>query len=374
MVSCLAASVRVLPRPSMSCTTKYIDVPKQRKYTFLFLSLFLLASVLSSISMGAVEISLSSLVSILNKYSGLSGEIQHSQQQEAVFFTLRLPRALMGLLIGGTLSISGAVIQGMFRNPLAEPGLVGISSGASLFAILMIVLETKLFSAITAYFGYYALAAASFFGAMITTFIVYRFSVRSGKTDVASLLLVGIAINALVGASTGLLTYIATDEQLRSITFWSLGSLGGANWDILAVLFPCCLICVSVLLTLGKPLNAMALGESQATHLGVPAQRLKMIIVGFAAIGVGACVAFSGIIGFISLVIPHILRISVTGDNVFVLPASVLLGGGILVFADLLARTLVAPSELPIGILTAFMGAPVFIYIIVKQQKSRSIL
>lgn len=324
--------------------------------------------------MGAVEIPLSSLASILGKQLGLSTDIQHSTQQEAVFLTLRLPRALMGLLIGGTLSISGAVIQGIFRNPLAEPGLIGISSGASLFAVLMIVLETKLFSAVTVYLGYYALAAASFLGAMITTFIVYRFAVRGGKTEVASLLLVGIAINALVGAFTGLLTYIATDEQLRNITFWSLGSLGAANWDILSVLFPCCLMCVSVLLTLGKPLNAMALGESQATHLGVPAQRLKMIIIIFAAIGVGACVAFSGVIGFISLVIPHILRMAVTGDNAFVLPASVLLGGSILVLADLLARTLVAPSELPIGILTAFIGVPVFIYIILKQQKSKTII
>lgn len=358
----------------MNYITKYIDVLKQRKYIFLVLSLFLLASVLSSISMGAVEIPLSALASICYKYIGISADLQHTSQQEAVLLTLRLPRTLMGLVIGGTLSISGAVIQGIFRNPLAEPGLIGISSGASLFAVLMIVLEAKLFSAVTAQFGYYALAAASFIGALITTFIVYRFSVRDGKTDVASLLLMGIAINALVGAFTGLLTYVATDEQLRNITFWSLGSLGAANWDILSVLFPCSLLCISILLTLGKPLNAIALGESQAAHLGVPAQRLKTIIVVFAAIGVGACVAFSGIIGFISLVIPHILRISVTGDNAFVLPASILLGGALLVLADLLARTLVAPSELPIGILTAFVGVPVFIYIIFKQKKTRTTL
>lgn len=324
---------------------------------------------LLSLCMGAVEIPLSSLASILNQYTGSFFDLQHSPQQESVFLTLRLPRMLMGLLVGATLSISGAAIQGMFRNPLAEPGLIGISSGASLFAVLMIVLETKLFSAMTAQFGYYALATASFIGAIITTFIVYRFSVRNGKTDVASLLLMGIAINALVGAFTGLLTYIATDEQLRNITFWNLGSLGGANWEILAVLFPACLLSISVLLTLGKPLNAIALGESQAAHLGIPAQRLKRIIVLFAAIGVGTCVAFSGIIGFISLVIPHILRISVTGDNVFVLPASVLLGGAMLVLADLMARTLVAPSELPIGILTAFVGVPVFIYLIFKQKQ-----
>ena len=347
---------------------------QKRSYTFLFLSLFLLASVLSSISMGAVEIPLSSLISILGNRIGLSTDSIHSTQQEAVFFTLRLPRMLMGVLVGSTLSISGAAIQGIFRNPLAEPGLIGISSGASLFAILMIVLETTVFSAMTRYFGYYALAIAAFIGAMLTSFLVYRFSVRQGKTDIASLLLMGIAINALVGAFTGLLTYMASDEQLRNITFWSLGSLAGANWETLTVLFPCCLICAAVLLSLHKSLNAIALGEAQASHLGIPIQRVKTIVVIFSAIGVGACVAFSGIIGFISLVIPHILRISVSGDNAFVLPASLLLGGAILVLADLLARTIVAPAELPIGILTAFVGAPVFMYIIFKQlRKNRTI-
>lgn len=298
----------------------------------------------------------------------------HTRQQEAVFITLRLPRMLMGLLIGGTLAIAGAAIQGMFRNPLAEPGLIGISSGASLFAVLMIVLEAKVFSFITASLGYYALAFAAFFGAMLTTFLVYRFSVRQGRTQVTSLLLIGIAINALVGACTGLLTFVATDEQLRNITFWSLGSLGGANWQMLSVLLPFTLTAITGLVFFGKALNGMALGESQATHLGIPIQRIKKLIICFAAIGVGACVAFSGIIGFISLVVPHLLRIGITGDNRFVLPASVLLGASMLLLADLLARTIVAPSELPIGILTAFIGVPIFIFVILRELKGKNSL
>lgn len=299
-----------------------------------------------------------------------SGE-NHSNQQEAVFITLRLPRMLMGVLVGATLSVSGAATQGLFRNPLAEPGIIGISSGATFFAVMMIVLETKVFHFVTQHLGYYALAIAAFIGAVITTLIIYRFSVRNGRTDVTSLLLIGIAINALVMSFTGLLTYIASDEQLRNITFWNLGSLGGASWRTVSALIPFSLISIVGLLFFGKPLNALALGEAQAEHLGISTQSVKKYIVVLAAIGVGASLSMTGMIGFISLVVPHIIRMSITGDHKFLLPASALLGASLLVLADLIARTIVAPSELPIGILTAFIGVPVFLYIILKERKVR---
>lgn len=187
-----------------------------------------------------------------------------------------------------------------------------------------------------------------------------------------TLLLIGIAINALVGAFTGLLTYIASDEQLRSITFWSLGSLGGATWKAVLSVLPFALVTLIGLFFFRKPLNAMVLGESQAEHLGIPLQRIKKYIIVLSAIGVGACVAAAGMIGFIALVVPHILRISVSSNHYFVLPASALLGASVLVVSDLLARTIAAPSELPIGILTAILGVPVFIYIIIKSNSIKS--
>ncbi|MBE8713766.1 Fe3+-siderophore ABC transporter permease [Sphingobacterium sp. KB22] len=324
-----------------------------------------------SICIGAVKIPVDSLFSIVLNNFGIESEKLFTAQQQAVFSSLRLPRMLLGVLVGATISIAGASIQGLFRNPLAEPSLIGISSGASLFAVLMIVLEARFFQSITAIFGYYALAIAAFVGAVLTTFIVYRFSVKNGRTDVTSLLLIGIAINALVGAFTGLLTYIASDEQLRNITFWSLGSLGGANWKTVSALLPFSIISIVGLLLFGKTLNAISLGESQAEHLGFSLHKSKKLIILFAAIGVGAAVAVSGIISFIGLVVPHILRMSVTGNNRFVLPASAILGACILVAADLIARTIVAPTELPIGILTAIIGVPVFLYIIFKERKRR---
>ena len=346
-------------------------IQQKRKIFLLLLCLLLIASCILSLCLGAVRIPLESLFSIIAKSTGLSSGEAHTGQQEVVFMALRLPRVLMGLLVGATLSVSGAAIQGLFRNPLAEPGIIGISSGATFFAVMMIVLEAKVFHAVTQYLGYYALAVAAFVGAVITTFIIYKFSVRNGRTDVTSLLLIGIAINALVMSFTGLLTYVASDEQLRNITFWNLGSLGGASWRTVTTLIPFAAISIGGLLFFGKPLNALALGESQAEHLGIPTQSIKKYIVILAAVGVGASLSMTGMIGFISLVVPHIIRIGVTGDHKFLLPTSALLGAALLVLADLVARTIVAPSELPIGILTAFIGVPVFLYIILKQRKER---
>lgn len=333
--------------------------------------LLILASV-ASLSIGAIQIPAKNLGSMFLHKMGLAGDTGFSAQQEAVLFGLRMPRLLLGMMIGATLSVCGTAIQGLFRNPLAEPGLIGISAGATLFAVLVIVLETRYLQFLTALFGYYSLGIAAFFGATLTTFLVYRFSVQNGKTNVTTLLLIGIAINALVGAITGLLTYIASDEQLRSITFWSLGSLGGATWKAVFSVLPFALVTLTGLSFFRKPLNAMVLGESQAEHLGIPLQRIKKYIIVLSAIGVGACVAAAGMIGFIALVVPHILRISVSSNHYFVLPASALLGASVLVVSDLLARTIAAPSELPIGILTAIIGVPVFIYIIIKSNSIKS--
>lgn len=336
-----------------------------------FLFILLIAACVLSVCLGAVKINASELISMIAYRLGWSSEINFTSQQEAVFFTLRLPRVILGVLVGSTLAISGATMQGLFRNPLAEPGLIGISSGASLFAVTMIVLEAKFFSFMTAAFGYYALSIAAFIGACITTFIVYRLAMRKGKADITTLLLAGIAINALAGSFTGLLTYVASDEQLRNITFWSMGSLGGASWKSISSLLPFVVTPLIALPFFSKALNALSLGESQAGHMGVNVGLIKKITIVLATLGVGASVAVSGIIGFIGLVIPHILRMAFSADNRLVVPGSAILGAAVLVFADLIARVLVAPAELPIGILTAIIGTPVFIYIIMAERKKR---
>lgn len=345
---------------------------KNTGYILLILTVVLILTMVISSCAGAVQISFSELISIIAYHTGLSDHQNFEAQQAAVFLNLRLPRVLLGVLIGAALGVSGAAIQGLFRNPLAEPGLIGISSGATLFAVIMIVLETKIFKELTGIIGFYALSLASFIGAGLTTMLVYRIAMRNGKTIITTLLLGGIAINALAGAFIGLLTYMATDAQLRNITFWSLGSLGGASWPTVTTLLPFVLIPVFGLPFLAKSLNALALGESQAMHMGVNVKVVKRIIIGMATMAVGASVAVAGMIAFIGLIIPHILRMTFTADHRLVIPGAALLGAALLTMADLIARTVVAPAELPIGILTAMIGAPVFIYIIITERNKNN--
>ncbi|WP_342330714.1 iron ABC transporter permease [Pedobacter sp. FW305-3-2-15-E-R2A2] len=345
---------------------------KNTGYILLILTVVLILTMVISSCVGAVQISFSELISIIAYHTGLSDHQNFEAQQAAVFLNLRLPRVLLGVLIGAALGVSGAAIQGLFRNPLAEPGLIGISSGATLFAVIMIVLETKIFKELTGIIGFYALSLASFIGAGLTTMLVYRIAMRNGKTIITTLLLGGIAINALAGAFIGLLTYMATDAQLRNITFWSLGSLGGASWPTVTTLLPFVLIPVFGLPFLAKSLNALALGESQAMHMGVNVKMVKRIIIAMATMAVGASVAVAGMIAFIGLIIPHILRMTFTADHRLVIPGAALLGAALLTMADLIARTVVAPAELPIGILTAMIGAPVFIYIIITERNKNN--
>lgn len=339
----------------------------------IFLLLLLVGIAIVSSCIGAVRITVPELWSILTNRSGVSTAANFKPQQAAVLLNIRLPRVVLGILIGAGLGISGAVIQGLFRNPLAEPGLIGISSGATLFAVLMIVLEVGVFKTLSSAIGFYALSVAAFVGACITTALVYRLSIRNGRTVTTTLLLSGIAINALAGAFTGLLTYMATDEQLRTITFWSLGSLGGASWATVTGLLPFIAIPLIGLPFMAKSLNALALGDAQALHMGIDVRLIKRIIILLATMAVGASVAVAGMIGFIGLIIPHILRMAFTADHRLVIPGSAILGAALLTLADLMARTIVAPAELPIGILTALTGTPVFLYIIITERNKNKL-
>lgn len=293
-----------------------------------------------------------------------------SETDKYVFFDLRLSRIVMAILIGSALAVSGTCLQGMFKNPLATPDLIGITAGASLFAAIAIVLGVFIKPYIPEALHFSFLSIAAFVGALITMTLVYRISTSNGKTNVIMMLLSGVAITALGFAVMGLLIYISKEEQLRDLTFWNLGSLGGASWTKNGILAAVILISYYFLIGKGKTLNAMMLGEKDAMHLGIPVEKTKKQIVLFTALLVGTSVAFSGTIGFIGLIIPYILRLIFKSNYYIILPLSAVLGSVLLLSADTISRILVAPSEIPIGILTAFMGAPIFIAILLRQKKS----
>lgn len=329
----------------------------------LILPVLLVVSMVFSVGSGAVAISPLQVISILFSYVGLPPIEVYSEQQAMVLHAIRLPRVLLGTLVGAALAVSGAAMQGLFRNPLADPGLLGISSGASLAAAACIVFGLNVL-------GIYSLPAAAFVGSILSTAVIYVLAQERGRISVTTMLLGGIAINALCGAGTGLFTYLATDEQLQSITFWQLGSLGGATWQGVWAATPFLALCVMGMPFLASSLNALLLGESDARHLGIRVDRVKWIIVGLVALGVGAGVAVSGMIGFVGLVVPHLIRLWIGPNHKTLLIASALLGSTLLVLADLLARTVVSPAELPIGIITALIGAPFFMYLLIQGRKA----
>jgi iron complex transport system permease protein len=320
----------------------------------------------ASVMTGAADASIGNLLRWLTGTETADAAL--SPRDRIILLDIRLPRAVMGLLVGAGLSVSGTVMQGLFRNPLADPGLVGISAGASLGAVLTIVLGASLFGPVFALVGIFALPLAAFTGALITTFLLYRIATRGGQTSVATMLLAGIALAALANAVTGVLIFVADDKQLRDLTFWGLGSLAGATWTKITVAGPIILLSLLVVPFLSRGLNALTLGEATAFHMGVPVQRLKTAAVVVVAAATGASVAVSGGIGFVGIVVPHVLRILIGPDNRYLLPASALLGGTLLIIADMIARTVVPPAELPIGIITAFAGAPVFLVMLLRGR------
>lgn len=333
-----------------------------------FLSSLLVVVILLGVGIGAVEIYPEQVLGILLKQVGIETGISFEPRQESVMMVIRLPRVVFGLLIGAALAVAGASIQGLFRNPLADPGLIGISSGSALAAAIMIVWGSSVLSGVVAILGRWALPMAAFAGGLLTSLLIYRLATLGGRTSVPTMLLAGIAVNALSGAGIGLMTYVATDDQLRDITFWSLGSLGRANWDTVAMTLPFVLIALVPLPFLARALNAFLLGETEAHHLGIDVERVKMLIVVLVAMAVGAGVAMAGVIGFVGLVVPHLIRLTAGPDHRVLLPGSALLGASLLVGADLIARTIAVPSEVPIGIVTALVGGPFFLWLLLRDR------
>lgn len=345
--------------------------PRLRWRPVLFLALVVLVPLASilSLGIGPMELSAGQVVSVFLGKVGLPPLSELTRVQEVVVWDIRLSRVLLALLVGAGLALAGAAMQGVFRNPLADPGIIGVSSGGAIGAILMIVLGGRFLTPqLPGWFALYAVPIAAMAGAVAMTALIYRLSLSRGQVDLTSMLLVGIAVNTLGGAVIGLMTFLATDEELRTLTFWGLGSLGRANWQLLlpGVLF--IVVPVVFIPRHARALNALLLGEADAQHLGVDVTRLKRQLIVLAASAVGATVALCGAIGFIALVAPHIIRTAIGPDHRYLFPASALLGASLLLFADLGARTLVAPAELPIGILTALLGAPVFLFILIQRQ------
>ncbi|EPR7088048.1 FecCD family ABC transporter permease [Vibrio fluvialis] len=330
--------------------------------TTLVLGLIVAISAIYSITVGPMNISFrDSLSSLLLQSDDIAKHIN------LVIHEIRFPRTLLCMLVGAILALCGTVMQGLFRNPLAEPGIIGVSAGASLGAALAIVLlgnlnvDARWMNAIT-------LPLCAFLGGALTTIVVYRLGTNKFGTSVTIMLLAGVAISAVSGAGIGYLNYVADDQMLRDLTLWSMGSFAGANWQSIT-------LCGITLLGLyfyftrrAMALNALLLGESEARHLGIPIQRLKRALIVLSAIGVGVTVSAAGMIGFVGLVVPHLGRMLVGPDHRNLLPISALLGALLLTIADMFARVAAAPAELPIGIVTALVGAPFFLYLLFKQK------
>jgi iron complex transport system permease protein len=287
-----------------------------------------------------------------------------NQAAHAVLTSIRFPRVVLALVAGALLALSGAVMQGLFRNPLADPGLIGVSAGAALGAAVFIILVPG-----AGALEVFALPLMAFVGGLLATLTVWALASHGGRVHTLTLLLAGIALNALVGAMIGLLITQATDEQLRSLTFWTLGGYSGATWLLLASIAPTALISVWGLLRLSRPLNALVLGESEAYHLGVHLHSFKRRAMALAALAVGTAVAAAGGVGFIGLVAPHLFRLLAGPDHRYLLVGSMLLGAVLSLFADLAARTLVSPAELPVGVVTSLLGAPFFIWLLLRFKR-----
>ncbi|GAB4309333.1 MAG: iron ABC transporter permease [Phototrophicales bacterium] len=371
-------------------TTQRIQItPARRRGPLVMAGLwvFLIISTIASIGIGQVEIEPDQIITILlDEIHVASPTItigdfnlpaDYTTVQKGTVTIIRLPRVILGLMVGAALAAAGTLIQGMFRNPLADPGLIGISGGAAFSAALMIVLGNTVFSGLSDLlnqFGIRPVPIAAFLGGIITTFLIYRLATVNGRTSVPTMLLAGIAINSLAGAGIGLLISFADDNQVRDITFWNLGSLVDVTWERVETTAPFILISILPMLFLSRQLNALLLGETEAQHLGVNVQRTKQAVVLLSALAVGVSVSAAGIIGFVGLVVPHLVRLMVGPDHRYVIPGSLLLGAGLLVTADLAARNLTGGSEILLGVVTALIGAPFFLYLLLRDRQRGALI
>ena len=316
-----------------------------------------------SLSMGTVSIPLSQIIEVV--VLAVRDDVEPSQINSIVL-DIRLPRVILALLVGAVLAVLGAVMQGLFRNPLADPSLIGVSGGASVGASLMIVFAGGIM--VTPLAGLSLISLGAFIGGVISTLVVYRVATSSLGTSVTTMLLAGIAIGAIAGAINSLLSYFSDNQILRQISLWQMGNLGGANWLKVSIMAGVSVILLVLLPGQAKSLNGLLLGESEARYLGIDVQTIKRKLIFLTALGVGVSVALAGLIGFVGLIIPHMIRLLIGPDHRGLLPASALAGASLLMVADSVARVVVLPAELPTGILTALLGAPFFVVLLIRQR------
>ncbi len=336
----------------------------RRRFQTATLMLVLVIASWCSISIGAAQSNLLFPFQLISEWLGLT---QENASIITIVSEIRLPRVLLAVLIGSALAVSGASLQGVCRNPLADPGLLGISSGAAVGAVTIILFANRL--SVPEFIQPYLIPIAAFIGAAITTFTIYRLAQVNGAVQIATLLLAGVAINAMGGAIIGAYSYVADDQSLRLMTFWMMGSLASATWPMLAISAPVMLIGMGLIYRKRTEINLLLLGEANARYVGVDVDKVKHQLLWLNAIVVGVAVACSGIIGFIGLVVPHILRVSTGADYRYLILNSGLLGAELLVLADLISRMLITPAELPIGVVTAILGAPFFILLLLQQKR-----
>ena len=327
-----------------------------------------LAGMLLTVMLGPLSISLNDLWLALSQRLGLTAADTLAPVRQGVIEQIRMPRALLGAAVGASLGIAGAAMQGFFRNPLADPGLIGVSAGGALAAVTLIVLGGTLARPLFELLGAFAMPLAAFCGALGTVALIYRISSVDNRVIVPTMLLAGVAANALAVAGIGYLQFLADDAQLRDLTLWTLGSLGGATWSRVLPAVALMIIAIAGLLKLARPMNALLLGEADAETLGVDVEQLKRRAAILTALGVGAATAVCGIISFVGLVVPHLVRILTGPDHRYVLPGSACLGAALVLFADLIARLAVAPAELPLGVVTAALGGPFFAWLLLRDK------
>ncbi|WP_445402909.1 FecCD family ABC transporter permease [Streptomyces sp. LE64] len=323
----------------------------------------LLVTALVSAGTGAYHIPLADVLGSVQHRLGLGGAAL-DRVGESVLWNVRLPRVVLALLVGASLGCAGALMQGVFGNPLAEPGVIGISAGAAVGAVAAIAFGLS-------FLGNWTVTAAAFVAGLATVSLVYLLSRSGGRTEVVTLILTGIAVNAFAGALIGLSVFFADNSAITQITFWQLGSLSQATWPKVLAVLPCALLGLLLAPLSARKLDLLALGERPARHLGVDVERLRITMILVVALLTAAAVAVAGIVTFVGLLVPHLLRMAAGPGHRFLVPGSALGGGLVLVSADLAARTVAAPAELPLGVLTALFGSPFFFWLLRRTRRKQ---
>ncbi|WP_119291025.1 iron ABC transporter permease [Streptomyces sp. YIM 130001] len=351
-----------MPRSAKEPETR----PRRRSAPYVLTVLLVAALALGALlsaGIGSYEIPLGDVVSSVQHRIGLGGE-SLGRVGESVLWNVRLPRVTLAVLVGASLGCAGALMQGVFGNPLAEPGVIGISSGAAVGAVGAIALGLS-------FFGNWTVTFCAFVAGLITVLVVYSLSRSGGRTEVVTLILTGIALNAFAGALIGLFLFFADNAQVTQITFWQLGSLSAATWPKVLAVLPCALAGLLVAPFYARRLDLLALGERPARHLGVDVERLRVVLILVVALLTAAAVAVAGIVSFVGLLVPHLLRMAAGPGHRFLVPGSAVGGALVLVVADLTARTVAAPAELPLGVLTALVGSPFFFFLLRRTRRKQ---